>query len=38
VGLTILGILFLATTSIILIKESALSLEIMKIHLDEIKS
>jgi len=38
VGLTILGILFLAAASIILIKESALSLEIMKIHLDEIKS
>jgi hypothetical protein len=38
VGLTILGILFLAAASIILIKESALSLEIMKIHLGEINS
>ena len=38
VGLTILGILFLAAASIILIKESSLSLEIMKIHLDEINS
>ena len=38
VGLTIIGILFLAAASIILIKESSLSLEIMKIHLGEINS
>ena len=38
VGLTFFGILFLAAASIILIKESSLSLEIMKIHLGEINS
>ena len=36
IALTIIGIFCLAAASIILIKESTLSLEIMKIHLKEI--
>ncbi len=36
IALTIIGIFCLAAASIILIKESTLSLEIMKIHLSEI--
>jgi hypothetical protein len=36
VALTIVGIFCLAAASILLIKESTLSLEIMKIHLKEI--
>ena len=36
VGLTIIGIFCLAAASILLIKESTLSLQIMKIHLKEI--
>ena len=36
IALTIIGIFCLAAASIILIRESTLSLEIMKIHLKEI--